>query len=777
MNLSYQPPRLLVWKALVLVCMILLCAQTGKATLSKEDSLRLNFEQQFAISDTSEALLQATYELVRAYFQNQPDSSIKYLKFARQTAIKRGNTLEIIHAGRTLGTSLNYLGKPDIAIQYFQEVWFLLKKEGMEESTIPVLSDFAGTYYNAGYFEAAKRYRLMMLKLIYKFHHPKTDIMAEMANLGFTYMELAKMDTAYYDSAYFFFHTGLAISKQSSDPLQEGIHSDYMGLFQLERNNWESAKTRFHTEIRVLSELQEAGDPRLNVPLFLGRGYYGLARAFQGSQEPDSVIKYAVAAKAIWQTMEKDIQYIKITKSNLLLAEAYQQTGANHLAQVHLDLVETQVEKLDLHPESQVDIYGVLAQLYAKQDNFKFAYWARDKQDQINQELAQKTNDWHLFANHSEVVGSLISLRLAKQVQESESIRRTRNLSIGGVITVSLLLCFLLFLMTKLRSSNRINRENSEQLARLNQSKDKLMSVLGHDLRAPFNSLMGISGQLSQQVEDQKWQRAKASTRIIQQASQEAYYLFEDLLGWAKSQTGQLPYDPKPLELASLLRDTLAVLNGMASAKQIKIQTDIDHSWATGDPLMVRTIFRNLIGNAIKFSPPAGTILITIQERGEKLQITVQDDGPGLTPTEIQAIQSGMVSSKGNHGLGLVLCKEFAAEHGGELRIESTPDLPTRFVFFLQKRTAPADTDTSVFQKILPTPSESDALTGDWKMLQQDTLVQFKGLKVYQSSRVKQLLRDLDDDAHPELARWKNQVSRAVDEFNEAEFDRLTRLG
>ncbi len=285
---------------------------------------------------------------------------------------------------------------------------------------------------------------------------------------------------------------------------------------------------------------------------------------------------------------------------------------------------------------------------------------------------------------------------------------------------------------------------------------------------------MGMSVQLEQQINDLKIRRAKNSARIIGESSREAYYLFENLLGWAKSQTGKLPYQPEQIDLEALLKETLKVVHGMAQAKKIKIISQIESPWAYGDPQMVKTILRNLIGNAIKFSNEDSEVHIKIREEFAELSVTVTDTGPGLNAQELNDLQTGLFHGKSGNGLGLILCSEFAEAHGGPLIIESAPSVGSSFSFKLSKGTALGEFNKSsqvVFEpeKSLPPMPYSSA----WGADNEEIAKQLKELKVYENSKAKNLLNAMNAEGFPKLDEWKDNLVRALDEFNEREFQQL----
>jgi len=220
--------------------------------------------------------------------------------------------------------------------------------------------------------------------------------------------------------------------------------------------------------------------------------------------------------------------------------------------------------------------------------------------------------------------------------------------------------------------------EISLELQQLIKDKDRFISILAHDLRNPFNSLLGLSNLLVSELHQMDEEEVDNCAKTINQVSMQTYNLLEDLLMWYKSQAGRLPFEPKIFYALDVCNEIMENLKIIAAAKSITIECEKPEKAALfADVNMFKTVVRNLITNSIKFTPEKGKIGIAFSFDKEFATITVSDNGIGMDENQLAKIWN--VSN--NAGLGLVLCKEFTKKNGGTIRVESELGKGSRFSF------------------------------------------------------------------------------------------------
>ena len=174
----------------------------------------------------------------------------------------------------------------------------------------------------------------------------------------------------------------------------------------------------------------------------------------------------------------------------------------------------------------------------------------------------------------------------------------------------------------------------------------------------------------------------KDHLKLIEKSAEETFALLEDLLKWIRAQSGKIPFNPQNINLAVTCNNILATPASIARSKDIIINNEIAAEIiGFADTDMLKTILRNLVSNAIKFTKKGGTITITAEETPEKVTVAVSDTGIGMKPEKLNLLfdisqvqtTSGTANEKGT-GLGLMICKEFVIKHGGIIWIESVPE-------------------------------------------------------------------------------------------------------
>ncbi len=249
----------------------------------------------------------------------------------------------------------------------------------------------------------------------------------------------------------------------------------------------------------------------------------------------------------------------------------------------------------------------------------------------------------------------------------------------------------------KLVEMNEKLARSERELTQANQDKDKFFSIIAHDLRNPIGAIMGVleimlAGQAEFSPEKNRDLLATAFS-----SAQKTYQLLLNLLAWARAQSGRMPFEPRlNLILPELVR-AIDTVEANARKKNIRISHDLDESIeAYFDSEQLNTVLRNLIANAVKYSREEGTVEIRCYEkasaRGAMIVLAVRDSGPGMSPGMLAGLfsedrlqltpdSSGELGS----GLGLLLCREFVAAHGGEIWAESEPGRGSTFFFTISK--------------------------------------------------------------------------------------------
>lgn len=242
------------------------------------------------------------------------------------------------------------------------------------------------------------------------------------------------------------------------------------------------------------------------------------------------------------------------------------------------------------------------------------------------------------------------------------------------------------------RNEELILRNNElKQLLQLNADKDRFISILAHDLRGPFNSILGFLDLLCENIHEYDIAKIEKDINIINDSAQRVHNLLEAILMWTRAESGRLLYKPQVVNLKTTANDILEVFKPSANKKAIALNCLVEEGLTVvADPEMLKTVLRNLLSNAIKFTHKGGGVSINAQQAESNIVVTVSDSGIGIAP-EIQSklfnisqvhTTSGTANESGT-GLGLLLCKNLVAKHDGIIWVESEEGKGSKFKFTL----------------------------------------------------------------------------------------------
>ncbi|MCF8304585.1 MAG: hypothetical protein K9I94_15025 [Bacteroidales bacterium] len=236
-------------------------------------------------------------------------------------------------------------------------------------------------------------------------------------------------------------------------------------------------------------------------------------------------------------------------------------------------------------------------------------------------------------------------------------------------------------------------KASEQKLKEMNATKDKMLSVISHDLKNPFNSLMGFTNLLRNEYDDYSDEEKRKMIRILDNTLQNTYELLENLLAWASSQYGNLTLKKSDIDLGEIAEEVIRQHENLATDKKIKLHNQIGSGIKVyADSNMASTIIRNLVTNAIKFSPKDEEVKLYAAAEDGFVKVTIEDHGKGLAREEIPRLFSGDkdqklkkegTASERGTGLGLNISREFVEMNGGNIWVESEPGKGSRFIFTL----------------------------------------------------------------------------------------------
>jgi signal transduction histidine kinase len=250
-----------------------------------------------------------------------------------------------------------------------------------------------------------------------------------------------------------------------------------------------------------------------------------------------------------------------------------------------------------------------------------------------------------------------------------------------------------LSLIEELRHSTARLEKSEAELRSANLSKDKFISILAHDLRNPMGGILSLSELLATRFGSFDPQRIRQMCALIYDGAKESSELLESLLQWARAQAGRLAAFPSAIPVAELCDGIVSLQRPVAGAKGVILEVCVPPgatAWA--DENMAATVIRNLISNAVKFTPQGGRVSVASSTEGDWERITVKDTGCGMTPAELEKlfridVHFSCPGTNGEHGagMGLILCSELVALNRGTIEARSQPGSGSAFTVSLPR--------------------------------------------------------------------------------------------
>lgn len=244
--------------------------------------------------------------------------------------------------------------------------------------------------------------------------------------------------------------------------------------------------------------------------------------------------------------------------------------------------------------------------------------------------------------------------------------------------------------------SNLVNQlsKSNEELNKLNASKDKFFSIIAHDLKGPVGNLNSFLNFMTDQSDKISKEEFQKDLILLQSSSKKIKDLLENLLTWSRSQRGDIQYNPDNFDLQRLIQSNMLLFESSVNNKKISLLNKVQSGIAGYfDYEMIKTVFRNLISNAIKYTNTNGSITISSRELDTFIEITIEDTGTGMNHSmsqnlfriEVKHFSTDGTNGEKGTGLGLILCKEFIDKHGGKIWVESEEGKGSKFKFTIPK--------------------------------------------------------------------------------------------
>lgn len=571
-----------------------------------------------------------------------PTEAFDYSTEAEKLANKLGEKSAEAIAKENIGWIYYRKGQWQKSFDYSKDAYELAIAANDPQQAAKVLNSMGALYYEQNNFAMA----IEQFKKAFEISSKANDVYTQIRslnNVAFNYSQLGELDSAMYYAG-----KSIQINIQAGSPYLASFSNRVIGDVYFKRNLLDSAESVYERALQM-GKIQGIKTFEASVLHRLGQTYL-----LQGKVEE---------AKAILEegvNLAKENDFLdELSKSHKFLAKVYEQLGNIPLAyrhqSIYLELYDSLINK------SNQDRIALLQSMF--QDNL----------DESELELLKAQNENQAngltFAQNLNLVIGIAAILISGLVIWLFSLNRNVKRTNSNLIS-----------QQQMINDQNIDLETkSKQLEEINKTKNKVFSILGHDLRGPVGQLKSIVDMVLSDHLDQ--QEFGDLLRILKKDVDSVYLTLNNTLNWSMSQMEGFKVNKESLNLSELVDSSLQLLQSQFMEKSLKLENIMsEKALVFADSDLIEVVVRNILTNAVKFSDPGDTIKITSELSNSHILWCVVDQGIGMTDEQIDKIlaedyvitgsQLGTHKEKGS-GLGLQVCKEFARMNGGELIIHS----------------------------------------------------------------------------------------------------------
>ncbi len=602
----------------------------------------------------------ALNQLAKYYFDINIDSAVIFGEKAFELSKKLSYQKGIADSRRNIGRAYTISGNYGKSFDYFYKALEINEKMKDSLSMGKNYASIGIVHYYQGNLEKA----LMFFKkalAIYKINNYDIGLARVYNNIGLVYSDFDKLDTAR-----MYFNKTIKYAKKTGDLKIETGALGNIGRNYMIRNDFRKAVEIF----LIIPEKSE----NINDNSVLSITYVNIATAYLNLADEETNKK------------KKNDYLNKALKYNRLALDNANKLNSNSM---------------------RAYAYSGLTSVYKKMHDYKNAFENLEKYTAVNDSIfnQEKTEAIaNIEAKYESEKQQLIIENLQKEKQADSIIIQKKNtiilvVIIGFLVVLTLSLFLFKLYRTKRHALKLLDKKNKDilnqreeiaaqrdkiseiafELKKSNRTKNKLFSIIAHDLKNPFQGIIGFSEMIKKEAEKHKSDKIEKYSEYIYDVSTQTYKLLDNLLNFTRSQIGLLKYNPEIINIKNIVEDGILLVQTNAELKGVKLIDETNHSHtAYADESMISTVMRNLISNAVKFTPKGGYVKIKTTNAGDKVVIKVIDNGVGIKETDIPKLFKadlnfstfGTQNEKGT-GLGLVVCKDFVTRNKGTISVES----------------------------------------------------------------------------------------------------------
>lgn len=693
-----------------------------------------SLKSQLANTSNDTVYVDILNKLSKAYRYNQPTDAIDYAVKAEKISQNCNYQEGLALAYHNLGVLYADKERNELALEYYKKSVTIQRVFNNQQALAHLYDNMGLIYRRQLKYDLALEYHNQSLSIKQKLHDT-IGIAYSYGNIGLIFSEQAK-----YDKALIHFYNSLRLKEALND--KYGMANSYgnIGVIYLKIKSYDQAqvnlerslalfketdnKTGVAESLLYLSDIYSHQDLYLRsidalnecVNIYKGKGnikgladaYLKLGRIFIKKHQGQQAHEYFIHSLNLYQKCDNKSG---ILESRLELATYYYQKGDFETSKLQLNSL------LDLINEPQfnqlkLDALKIMIQIYSYEESFEKTTFLLKKalilSDSLNKQNLEKEVAQVQMQN--EFDKKLLQREFEESQQKYQSEQQTKRYNIirDSLITgISVLLLLLVLIIRKSKKIKKQQRQlqaqqntieeqlktleiHKQELQHANETKNKFLTLIGHDLRNPFNTINSLVSQLTDDTNQMDPLALNKYLMLIKDAGANAQGLLENLLEWAKNQSGELIAKKEKVSLQYILHGNILLIKELAMRKNIRIIEAYDeiNPLVIVDKNMINTVLRNLMSNAIKFNKTAGSVYVETKVKNNEVKILIRDTGIGMTEDKMPSLfdplsQHALAENLGFSGLGLILCQEFLLKHNQKLYFESQGNEGSSFWFYL----------------------------------------------------------------------------------------------
>ncbi|REH02004.1 tetratricopeptide repeat-containing sensor histidine kinase [Flavobacterium aquicola] len=560
-----------------------------------------------------------------------PDKAINYAKKGLLHAQKINDTEQIGLAYTNIGIAYEIKSDYPHALKNFYNALEISEKNNDTKTLTSLYNNIGLIYIDLKNYKQGLIFYKKALQTSYQTNKER-NISLLLNNIGDVYLQKKE-----FKKALTYFYKALIINKKNDENLGIGINLTNIGICYINIKNYEKGIEMLNKSIIAYND---------NSNLYNNYNYYELGRAYYLMSQDEKYINNKE------EYLDKSIGLLENALQNFIKYNSLK------------DIQET---------------YYYLSKGNKIKGNFEtsldfFEKYAKIKDSIFSEESEKKMANLE-FQREIDLRDKQIEIQNLRIYSDSRKV----YLLIATAAAVATLLGLFLFLYISNIRNNKLLKEKNTIISNINLQKDKFYSIIAHDLRGPFNGFLGLTELMAEDIDDMSNEEIKFAAANMRSSAKNLFELLENLLEWTRMEQNLVPFEPMEYLLESTTLESIVTLYNIAKKKEIRIHTQIPSTLLVfSDKNMFQAVIRNIVLNAIKFTPKKGEIHISALDNHGDIIITIKDSGIGMHQNLVNDLFK--VDTKNNRigtenepstGLGLILCKEFVEKHKGKIWVES----------------------------------------------------------------------------------------------------------